>query len=162
MSCLMMNAKPLASLADWIAALLSQGYNGFGMEAPKSLYLALEDCRDPWTWYDNAEIYAKLYALNAAAYESRYSRHDEPVIIQPPAPYQPSAIHRPPEYKNHVVAVAPWHYHISKRLSFLVYQCNEDGTSNSELYKALVQLLHNLQGFIVQHSDEWQALPWME
>lgn len=161
MSCLMMNEKPLASLADWIAAQLNHGFNGFGMEAPSALYNALSDCTVAGR-FDENKIYLKLYALNFRAYDCRYSRHDEPITFTPPDPYKPNTVHQYPVSYNGHWTVAPWHYQIAKRLSFLLYQCSEDATRNDELYLALAQLRRNLYCFIVDQSDAWQALPWME
>lgn len=158
MSCLMMNAAPLAAVADFLAVQLNSGFDYTGMETPQSLPRALSDCV-VCGFYEASKIYEKLYRLNAAAYANRYR---EPLNISPPAPYRSNPIHKPCAYKNQHRVVAPWHYHIAKQLSFLIYQCTEDGTCETVLYSALVQFRRILHSFIVENSELWQQLPWAE
>lgn len=160
MSCMIMSAKPLASLADFITSLLNVGYNYFGMEAPSSLYRALDDCVDKWGQYSERAVYDALHDLNVRAYKGRYGRENDDEGSYPA--YATNTAHKPRECVEHHEKVMPWHFLIEKRLAFLTYQCCEDATYDTPLYKALVELEHQLDTFIVQNSDAWQGLGWGE
>lgn len=160
MSCMIMSAKPLASLADFITSLLNAGYNYFGMEAPSNLYRALDNCADKWGIYSERAVYDALHDLNVRAYNGRYKRENADEGSYPA--YAPNTAHRPRECVEHHEKVMPWHFLIEKRLAFLTYQCCEDATYDTPLYKALVELEHQLDTFIVQNSNAWQSLEWGE
>ena len=160
MSCIIMNAKPLASIADFIASLLNYGYNSFGMEAPKSMYDSLKYCKDKWGIYQAEQIYDKLHELNVMAYNGRYGReHEGEEYFEPYAPNPPMQRR---ECENHHEKVMPWHIQMEHRLAFLTYQLCEDATCDTPLYKAMIDLEHRLDAFIVHNSDEWQSLRWGE
>ena len=167
MSCFIMSEKPVAALADFIAALMNGGYNAFGMEAPNSLSRALFDFDGPECYrrgfWEASLIYNELHRVNVAAYVGRYSHNAEALEdAQAWEEYKPNPRHEYHSTSGGQWTVKPWHYELDKRLSCFLYQITEDATYKTPIYNALRDLQHEIRGYIVSRAEEWQRLQWGE
>lgn len=160
MSCFVMNAEPLAALANAIETRLNIGYDFWGFDAPDSLYRELMDCKTSCTYYAEP-IYRKLYALNVRAYNGRYPSHEEPTDEEAPTiNVNAYTITRRPEYRAHTFAVQPWHYQLAKLLDCYLYQTAEDATYKDPLRLAIKEFRDGLCEFIMTHNPQYITLPW--
>lgn len=165
MSCFIMDDSALSALADFIGCLLDNGYNYFSFFSPTTLHIALDDCYDGGGLYRAEKIYNRLYALNVAAYRGRYP--EETVDYFPD--YKENIKYKPTVYgpmnpedgrSGYAAQVQPWHFEMLKRLDCFLYQCAEDATYKTDLYKALKELQVELMRFICQHSTAYTAHEW--
>lgn len=160
MSCLMMDSKPLAALANAVEARLNYDYNYWGFEAPDSLFLELEDCKSSCT-YHAGPIYRRLYALNARAYDGRYKDHEGPAGREAPdVDVSRYVVHRGPEYRENGFAVRPWHYRLARILDCWLYQTAESGTWDDPLRLAMEEFRDGLFRFVVTNHPEFVDLRW--
>ena len=160
MSCLIMDAGPLAAIANAVEMLLNCGYDYFGFDSPDSLLAAARDCRAS-TLYSATMLYRKLYALNIAAYNGRYSTHEQPADDEAPdVDLSKYRVHCPPEYADHHHAVRPWHFRLAKLLDFWIYQVSEDATRSDDFVVAMRDFRDCLFQFIVQRSSEYDRYGW--
>ena len=166
MSCFIMNDSALSALADFIGCLLNHGYNYFSFPAPAILHIELNDCNEHGS-YQEEKIYNRLYSLNVAAYRGRYP--EETVDYWPD--YKENIKYKPTTYgpmnpdderSGYTAQVQPWHFEMLNRLDCFLYQCAEDATYNTDLYKALKALQVELMRFICQHSTPYTAHKWGE
>lgn len=158
MSCFMMPADCLATISKTLESILNCGFNGFGFSAPSSLHDALKDCRDRYGYYSDCAIFRRLYSLNLAAYNGRYSKGPTPETI-PDMPEVP-ALPTMRQYADHHEKLLPWHFKFCKLLDCLIYQADEDATYKAPLFLALVDFSHRYKTFLVCNMEEYQALPW--
>lgn len=160
MSCLIMRPEPLMVLANAVAARLNYGFDYWGFGTTPALHQAFSDCRGALNTYYAAPIYKKLYALNVRAYEGRYREaSSEELQVEAPANMDKYTVHevgRPDKRK----ITAPWHYRLAQMLDFWLYQTNEDITRDDPLRLAMLELRDGLYRFIVQHTPEYDELPW--
>ena len=162
MSCMMMNTRAIATLANTVEFILNSGFNRFGFEAPKSLYEALSDCRDRYSFYNSSDIYRRFYALNAAAYNGRYmARPSEPVDAEAPDMPDVPMLVQDRLYFNHEI-LQPWHYKFCKLLDCLIYQASEDTTRNGPLLFALIDFSRVYKSFLVTNTAEYCDFVWGE
>ena len=162
MSCMIMNPEPMAALANAVETRLNCNYDYWGFEAPDSLYHELSDCKMSSTYYAE-DIYHKLYAVNARAYNGRYADHEGPVDETAPViDGSKYIVHRPSEYREHGFAVRPWHYQLAKLLDFWLYQTAEDATRSDPLRLAMEEFRDSLYAFIIQNSPEYVDTRWGE
>lgn len=160
MSCMVMNPKPLAALANAIASRLNCGYDFWGFDAPDSLFLELSDCKTV-RLYDAKAIYRKLYALNIRAYNGRYGHHEEPADAEAPdIDTGKYIVHHGPEYREHGFAVRPWHYHLAQLLDFWLYQTLEDAVRGDPLRQAVRDFRDYLYAFIIRNSPPYYNMRW--
>ena len=160
MSCLIMDAAPLAALANATEALLNCGYDYFGFDPPDSLLAAARDCRN-MTFYSAAALYRRMYVLNVAAYNGRYSTHEQPADDEAPEiDVSKYVIHRPPEYADHHHAVRPWHYRLAKLLDFWLSQPRAVATRSDDFVVAMREFRNCLFQFMIQRSDEYDHYGW--
>lgn len=159
MSCFIMEEKPVAALADWIADLCNYGLNAFGMDAPRSLERAMRPCIENG-FYDEKTIYDLLHNLNKAAYLGRYSHIDGiESEVENWEPYQPNPQHG----MLYGCIVRPgWEDAMLKRLDCFLYQCAEDPVYGCQLYNAIEELDDALAGHIARAKPEYNAAPWGE
>ena len=166
MSCAMMSPEPLAAIANAVETLLNSGFNYFGFDAPDELVSACAGlCDGPRTsrpLYCAENIYRKMYALNATAYNGRYTRMDdeEADSAAPSIDGGQYQVHHPPEYREHHFAVQPWHYKLAMLLDCWLYQTNEDATRADPFRLGMQALRNSLYQFIVKNSDEYCANQW--
>ena len=161
MSCMMSSPKLLSSLARTVEYIGNGRYDTTGMELPGSLSYALSDCRDMYGDYDGDKVYTKLYAMNAAAYNGRYSHHH----TDEEAPDRPEGKRLVPlcvDYSDGHFIVEPIHYDFARCLDFYVYQCEEDATMFSELLCGMRDLSRLVNSFIVKNSDSYSGGKWGE
>ena len=160
MSCMIMNPEPLAAIANAAETLLNCGYEYFGFAPSARMHDAFHDCRTGGS-YDAEGIYKKLWAVNAAAYNDRYTLMadelaDEAAPVIDGSCYK---VHRQPEYADHHHAVRHWHYRLAKLLDFWLYQTAEDATRNDPVRAAMLDFRESLFEFIVQRSEEYDDAP---
>lgn len=160
MSCWIMGKEPLCKLASYTADLLNMGFNFFGMEAPKSLYLALADCSDGHGFFDESKIYNELLQLNIDAVNGRYK--DEFYQLADFEKFSPATAHRRPKYRKQHYTINKWMLEMSKRLACFNYQTEEDATSEKPLRKSMIELERALNAFIVHNMQAWQDAQWGE
>lgn len=160
MSCMIMNPEPLAAVANAAETLLNHGFNYFGFDASNRMRQAFQDCQS-CGYYVAEEIYKKLWAVNAAAYNGRYARMDDEAADESAPTIDGSryTVHHGPEYEDHHHAVRPWHYHLAKLLDFWLYQTNEDATYADPVRVAMEDFQKSLYSFIVQRSSAYDAAP---
>ena len=135
MSAWIMAPEPLRKLATYISDLLNMGFNYFGMEAPRSLYAALLECRDKHGFFDESKIYNELLQLNIDAVNGRYKENSQ---ISEFEKFKPAIAHNRPVYKNQHYTIEKWMLEMSKRLACYNYQCAEDATDERPLHKSLI------------------------
>lgn len=171
MSCLIQKPENTAALADWMQKLLDMSYEYSGMFAPANLSVVLRNlgCCDNYGYYCKERIYNALVDLNYKAYAERYRLDGKSEYSR--TPYASNPVAKRVEwvagrknsdgfYTNGHHKISSWHYKILKMLHFFCYQCNEDATNNSDLYKALKELENALADFIVVNSDDYCNLEW--
>ena len=75
MSCFVMNAERISTLAAFIADMLNFPHE-FQLSLPAGIYHQFADCgyEDDPNLFNEEKIYEKLYRLNLAAYHERYGR----------------------------------------------------------------------------------------
>ena len=162
MSCMVMNPRATATLANAVEFILNSGFNRFGFEAPESLHKALSDCRDSYYFYSAPAIYQRFYALNVAAYNGRYlGNPTDPVEAEAPSMPDVPPLVKERVYCNHEI-LQPWHYKFCKLLDFLIYQCSEDATRNDPLFLALVDFDRIYKSFLVCNTEEYHHFGWGE
>lgn len=157
MSCFIMNADAIGTLATSLEKVLNMGFNFFGFEAPESLFNALRDCENPRGFFDENKIYAALYNLNCHAYCTRYK--EETYDDLPNVDFTRCNIVKRAGYNNHYM-VEKWHYQLLKLLDCFIYQVSEDGTRNHDLTLALKDMRLVLMAFIIHNNDIYAGLPW--
>ena len=159
MSCMIMNPEPLAAIANATETLLNCGYEYFGFGPTHRMREAFHDCQT-CGFYEAESSYKELYAVNVAAYNSRYKDRETPADDEAPTSDGSGyRVHQHPEYAEHHHAVRPWHYRLAKLLDFWLYQTSEDATWNDPTRAAMVDFQKALFEFIVQRSDEYDNAP---
>lgn len=164
MSCMMLQRETHAALADFITALLNMGRGYFGMDAPLKLRDALKDCADSDWFFEESKVYKRLFELNRGAYETRYKGNPMALsMIHSGMPvYYPNKEFDRVGYEGgrggHWV-VSAWHYQMFSRLERFLYQCNEETTSETPLYKALNELRYDFALFIVRNNSKYAQFP---
>ena len=162
MSCFMMDPRALAVLADGIEKGLNMGYNYLGLDVSEGLPEALIDCADRYMCYDAGRIYAKLYELNARAYNCRYCGN-------PADPADPTAPEMPalPWMLGRAVwdgafRIDALHFKFLKLLECFNYQCLEDATKGDPLAVALRDWEKSWAAFLVHNDPIYKGLRWGE
>lgn len=164
MSCMMSSPALLSALAETVEYIGNGNYDAIGFDLPDSLIKALRNCRNIYKEYDGDMIYDKLYALNVAAYNERWKYAKEPEE----APERPRGKRLVPIYAGHTggsnghFIVDPLHYDLARCLDFFAYQCREDATYNTDLYKGMNDLSIVVARFIVRNSDGYTKSRWGE
>lgn len=164
MSCMMSSPALLSALARTVEYIGNGRYDTTGMDLPRSLSFALADCVDVYGDLVGDKIYTKLYALNVAAYNGRYSDWN----ASEDAPDRPAGKRLLPvcvEYEGgfggHFI-VEPIHYDLARCLDFYIYQCSEDATYKSDLLQGMKELAHTVKNFIASNSAEYKKGEWGE
>ena len=166
MSCAMMSPEPMAAIANAVETLINSGFDYFGFDPPNELVSACADlCDGPCTsrpLYCAENVYRRMHALNAAAYNGRYARmgDEEADGMAPSIDGAQYKVHCPPEYGGHHFAVRPWHYKLAMLLDFWLYQTGEDTTRADSLRLGVQAFRDALYQFIVVNSDEYRANQW--
>lgn len=164
MSCMMSSPELLSALAESVEYIGNGNYDAIGFEMPYKLAEALSDCRDYYGAYIGNEIYKRLYALNAAAYNSHWDESTAPAE----APDRPAGKRLLPGLADHTggpgghFVVTALHYDLARALDFFNYQCVEDATDEDPLARGMRALAGNVTRFIVQNSEEYNAGRWGE
>ena len=108
-------------------------------------------------------LFARLAELNAAAYNSRYPRdHADPV--PPPGDIEDFSLF----FKTLFTGCpsrgdfipAPGYYRTVKLLDSFIYQCSEDATISTRLYKLLAEISKQLKIFAFNYSPQYNNAPW--
>lgn len=139
MSCFIVEADNIGAQAEFMAGLLNGGIITQYMRAPESLSDALSTCRTGGR-YDAHKIYRRLYIMNLQAYNGRY-REDVKTFDK----YKPRLM--PTNYIR-----------LHKQMSCYLYQCAEDATHDSPLYKAVKATRDALANMIVQSMEEYDTI----
>lgn len=174
MSCLIQKPENTASIAEYIERLLNMDYQTNGISAPESLTKVLFDlkCSDerPFAgrYFFHAEkIYKVLVTMNHAAYLNRYTAPDAERVpeykenrISKQTEYTPGEKGENGFYKDGHFKIVSWHYKLFKMIQFYNYQCLEDPTCETDLYKAMKDLESALALFIIQNSEQYTAQDW--
>ena len=162
MSAFLLSENRIAQLADYLRTLNNCGFDFFGYDMPQDLKTELFDCRDIFGNTTTKKIFEKLYNLNAAAVSGRYNEE------MSPAPDMPkfAAIHKPREAAHdETIArwydeIKPWHFELLKLFQCFLYQCDEDTTRETDLFKALKSLENTMLNHIVANNPEWIKANW--
>ena len=107
---------------------------------------ALKDCRDRYGFYTMPRIAHKLYCLNLAATNSRYLQQFYSVPV-----FKKTG-------KNLLITGET--IALIKLIECYLYQCAEDATYNSDLYKAIDEYLNSLYRYVVHKQPEYDAANW--
>ena len=159
MSCIMSSPELLSALAESIEFIGNGNYEAIGFELPRSLAMALSDCRDRYGSIDGNKVYKKLYAMNIAAYNGRWK---EQIDVEED-PVRPKGKRLLPTYAEHTgvhFVVDPLHYTLARTLDFYVYQCEEDATYTAALLQGMNELAVTVARFIVRNSEEYASGQW--
>lgn len=160
MSCFIVRPSTVAAIADFTACLLNHGFNFFGFETNGELSLALMDCKRGG-WYSEQEIFKELARLNREAFKSRYANNlDVLETLEPLPEYKENTTYKARKYQDGRPVIEKWHYEMLKMLDCFLYQCSEDGTDKTHLYKGLVNLRNTMAMFIVRANADYDAFPW--
>lgn len=162
MSAFLLSENRIAQIADYLSTLYNCGFNFFGYSMPEELHNELSDCCDIYGNTNTKKIFEKLYNLNAAAVAGRY---DE---AQTPAPDLPkfTPLHHYREaaqdetIKRWYEDIKPWHFELLKLFQCFLYQCDEDATRETDLFKALNRLEYTMLNHIVSNNPEWINSKW--
>lgn len=162
MSAYLLKPERIAQLADYIATLHNCGFDFFGYSMPEELHQELLDCRDIYGFMSSKKIFKKLFDLNAAAVAGRYNREQET------APEMPDVwpLHHPRERgKDETIdrwydLILPWHYELLKLTQCFLYQCDEDATYQTPLFKALKTLEPLQMQHITTNQPEYIKAIW--
>lgn len=162
MSAFLLNENRIAQLADYLSTLHNCGLNFFGYDMPQELRTELFDCRDIYGNTSTRKIFEKLYNLNAAAVSGRYNTPSDAV------PDLPAFTHlhqfRKPAQDDNIKRwyeeIEPWHYELLKLFQCFLYQCDEDATRETDLFKALKCLEYTMLNHIVANNPEWIKANW--
>jgi hypothetical protein len=163
MSAFLLESKRIAQLADYLSTLYNCGFNFFGYDMPDALRSELHDCRDIYWNATTKKIFKKLYELNAAAVAGRYEKEPAPVPELPE--FKPIHHPRASRLQDETVGrwyeeIKPWHYELIKLTQCFLYQCDEDATCNTGLFKALKELETIQLNHIVTNNPEWVKATW--
>lgn len=155
MSAFEMSPESLAKIANTVESVAIGGFNNYGFEVPERFKrIAYEE-------NGAKKLYMRLYEMNVAAVNQCYGGKCDD-LTAPDMPRVSYIIERHREYRNGHEVVKPWHYHFLKLLDCYLYQCTEGDVPAQPLYKALAELQHVLQCFIIAHNDIYNDLPWGE
>ena len=155
MSAFILDAKRIASLAEFITTLNNVGFDFFGFSIPESLNIALDCGR----FAKESEIFNKLYAFNVEAVNGRYNEENI-TSAEMPKNYKTLYKFREYDFENRIEIIEPWHYELYKLLQCFIYQCCEDQTYNTPLYKALQELENRLAQYIVMNNINYSKADW--
>lgn len=158
MSCLLTSPETISNISNFAEKLLNIGYDFFGFCANEELYIELLDCQTSGH-FDACKIYARLCEMNQQAYQGRYNEAE--TIQYPPCDLSATITKRMViNDQYHTAAVQQWHFEMLKHLDFYIYQCSENTTSRSDLFKAITGLRAELANFILMHSVEYLKENW--
>ena len=154
MSAYMVSNDALSMLTDLIMRYSESGYNAFGFEIPKELLSAVTH----GGVLNRNTVFVKLASLNIDALKTRYHSRYESMIgdvhyVDDCDIYEPRIIN----IHDHVAA---WHYQFLKSLQCYIYQCMEGKCVETELFKALKKLEHNLAIFIATGTKDYAQSQW--
>lgn len=150
MSCFMLKEEVIAGIADYIKTLNDFGYDYFGYSIPESLNQALDL---GYRSTPEKEIFKKLYAFNAKAFNNRYQSDFNPDTIDMPKKYK-TLYHPKEEFPQQ------WEYQLLKTIACYNYQVCEETTCNTDLYKALKDLETTITNNIVWRMPEMNNATW--
>ena len=165
MSVLICKAESVSILADFIVRLLDCGLECYGFSCPQILGNYFRVNKGPFSEYSEKDVYDKLFQLNIKAYSERYKELElENTDVFYPE-YKSVSLWKPLEYVADAhgrakIVVPASYYRLCKHLKFWLYQCDEDATRNSELYKGMKELCNRLTTFIVENTEAYYNLPW--
>lgn len=171
MSCMIQKPENTAMIASYIARLLNMGHEVNGMSCPEKLGRTLYDlgCSDKYHFFNTEKIYNKLIEMNHTAWLGRYSKiyiteYYEYITEYYEYKDRQDDISKHIEYKcennKPQFIIKEWHYKMLKMIQFYNYQCNEDATCKSDLYKGMKELEKRLCYFIVENSTEYINQEW--
>ena len=109
-------------------------------------------------------LFARLAELNAAAYNSRYSRdHADPVPpqvdIEDFSLFFVTLFAGCPNRGNFIPA--PGYYRTVKLLDSFICQCSTDATKQTRLYQLLETISKQLKIFAFDYSPQYDKAPWI-
>jgi hypothetical protein len=164
MSAFLLNPERIAQLADYISTLYNNGFNFFGYDMPQDLknQIIENDCCDIYGNATTKKIFKLLYSLNAAAVAGRYKCNPE---TAPDLPKFNPIHHTREQGTDETIRawyeeIKPWHYELFKLTQCFLYQCDEDATCHTGLFKALKELESIQALHIVQNNPLWQRATW--
>lgn len=165
MSVLICKEESVSILADFIVRLLNHGLESYGFSCPQTLGDYFRFKRSSFSEYNEKMVYDELFQLNIKAYSERYKELDlENIEVYYPE-FKSVSLWKPLEYVADAngrakIVVPTTYYRLRKHLMFWLYQCEEDGTKDSDLYKGMKELCERLTAFIVENTEAYYNLPW--
>lgn len=163
MSCMLLSARHVSTVAHFVTRLLNTGYNVHGFEAPYELRNALHMCHKNIHEYSAQSIYTALYRKNLVAYNSRYK--DSTIDVFIPEMTDPAFelplkewIHNE---KGRYWKITPEHFKMLKLLSAYTYQLDEGITHGEKLTKAMLELERVYTRFIATNCEEYACAEWV-
>lgn len=162
MSAYILQPERIAQLADYLTSLYNMGYNYFGYELPEEIREEIRDCRDKYNYISVKRVFEKLYNFNAAAVAGRYKSEisEVPEMPETKAIYHPRECLKSDEIREYCENIKPWHYELLKLIQCFIYQCSEEATINSTLYKGFRELERRLMGFIIDNTPAYKKAAW--
>lgn len=171
MSCMIQKVENTAKLAEFIAMCGNSRRESYSYIVPESLLIALKSAEacDQYGYCDPAKVYYALRDLNLEAYAGRYGgEYDADCLSE----YMPNGGEKlrpewdcgePDErgnYRRGHWAIKPEHFQMYKTAQFFCYQCDEDATYTSDLFKAMSEFEKNFAAFIVHNLPEYVGAGW--
>lgn len=152
-------------MADFIVRLLNNGMECYGFSCPESLGNYFTFGKGGLHSLTETCVYDELYKLNIKAYSERYHNSDADAADMVYPEYREVSLWKPLHYAagkdgRARPAVPESYYRLRKHLKFWLYQCDEDSTRESELYKGMQMLSNRLTDFIVENAEAYYNLPW--
>lgn len=166
MSCMIQKSENTAKLAEFIAMLANSPREIYSCIVPPPLLSALKssEALDEFGDCDPAKVYYALRDMNLEAYAGRYGAEyaacdDDGYVPNNGGELRPVWDTGEPNGRGHW-KITPALFQMYKTAQFYMYQCAEDATCNSELFKAMKKFESNFAAFIVSNLPEYVGADW--
>lgn len=141
MSSFIVENQTIADLAETIAYTLNFSNNGFNIYLDKrELSVALMNCKKG-SYYNEKKIADELYKMNDSAVSGRYNLNSTEI---------------PDNFGKGENLILNNKFKLIKKLECYMYQCSEDATIETALYKALDKYLNSLYRTMIQQTPQYK------
>lgn len=171
MSCMIQAHANTAKLAEFIAMCGNSRRERYGYIVPESLLTALKyaGACDESGYCNPEKVYYALRQMNLEAYAFKYGAE---YAVYDDYKYEPNSGEKlrpewdcgePDERGNYWRGhwtITPEHFQMYKTAQFFCYQCDEDATYTSPLFKAMREFESNFAAFLVSNMPAYAAAKW--
>lgn len=168
MSCVVQKVENTARLAEFITMLANsrgKAYSGIVSESLRAAF----DVSGVYGDLSAAKVFAALREMNLRAYAGRYRMEYDPVEIEEYAPaggdnLRPEWDAGEPDGRGNYCRghwkITPAHFQMYQTAEFYLYQCGEDATDGTPLYKGMEEFVSEFAAFIVHNLPEYVGASW--